>query len=65
MNTTKAITREIPISVLRKWVDDLGVIIDSLDKAKTLQECRREMNEIWEVLSAIDDEYIEGYRVTK
>lgn len=63
--TEKILTREIPISVLRKWVDDLGVIIDRVEKATTLQQCRYTMNDIWEVAMEIDDEYIEGYRVTK
>jgi hypothetical protein len=63
--TDKPLTREIPISVLRKWVDDLGVIIDRVEKATTLQECRYNINDIWEVAMEIDDEYIEGYRVTK
>lgn len=63
--TDKPVTREIPISVLRKWVDDLGVIIDRVEKATTLQECRFNINDIWEVAMEIDDEYIEGYRVKK
>lgn len=63
--TDKPVTREIPISVLRKWVDDLGVIIDRVEKATTLQECRFNINDIWDVAMEIDDEYIEGYRVKK
>lgn len=63
--TDKHITCEIPISVLRKWVDDLGVIIDRVEKATTLQQCRYNINDIWEVAMEIDDEYLEGYRATK
>ena len=58
-------TRAIPLSQLRDWVDTMKNIYDKLAQCETADDNCKQADIIWALAEAIDDEYIEGFDVTK
>ncbi len=58
-------TRQISLAQLREWVTTMHDIYGKLVDLDTVYEGCRQAERLWQIAEQIDDEYIEGFDVTK